>query len=91
MASKKNKEERPVEIAEAPNAVIASAWSELLQQEGIAATVKCDDPLAVAYLITSPYPCKILVPASQAQRAKEILESLTEEEMLDEPDTEGDS
>ncbi|MGQ9676985.1 MAG: hypothetical protein ACUVX1_15085 [Chloroflexota bacterium] len=91
MTPRNEDENRPVEVAEAPNAVIASAWRELLQQEGIAATIKCDDPLAVAYLITSPNPCKILVPASQAQRTKEILESLTAEEMPDEPDTDGDS
>lgn len=90
MTSKEN-EERPVEVAIAPNAVIASAWAELLRDEGIAATVKCDDPLASAYLITSPYPCQILAPAGQADRAREILASLPQEEVPDEPDSEGDS
>lgn len=72
-------EDIPVTVATAPNAVIAATWKEMLCQEGIVATVKCDDPLAVAYLVTSPYPCEILVPASQAEQARIILESLFEE------------
>lgn len=82
---------RPVKVATAPNPVIASIWVDLLRQEGIAATIKCDDPLASAYMITSPYPCQILAPANQADRARGLLDNLVEGDATDEPDTDGDS
>jgi hypothetical protein len=68
-----------VEVATAPNPMIAATWRDLLWQEGIPASVKCNDPLAVAYFVPSPYPCKIVVPENYAERAREVLASLGEE------------
>ena len=72
-------EEEMVVVGTAPNAVIAAAWRELLWQEGIVAWIRCDDPLASAYLVTSPYPCDVLVRAGQAEQARAILANLSDE------------
>ena len=85
------KNDELVEVAEAPNPIIAASWQELLAQEGIPAAVKCNDPLAVAYLQSSYLPCTIVVPAHHAAKAREILESLRGEDGCDESEADGDS
>lgn len=68
--------EELVRVATAPNTVIAASWREVLRAEGILSFVRIDDPLGVAYNVSSPYPCGIFVLASEAERARELLDEL---------------
>ncbi|MBI4298843.1 MAG: DUF2007 domain-containing protein [Chloroflexi bacterium] len=60
-----------VYLATAPDQLTAEIWRELLWQERISAEIRASD--AVSFLGVSPYPCRLMVPEEEQQRAKEIL------------------
>ena len=68
-----------VHIATAPDEVMASLWKEVLEDEGIRSMVKRSDLAAAMYSLPFNTQCEVHVLASDAERAKEILESLEEE------------
>ncbi|MBI2955533.1 MAG: hypothetical protein HYY30_14555 [Chloroflexi bacterium] len=76
-----------VRVGTAPNPVIAASWQELLRAEGIPSMVKIEDPLGVAYQVSSFYSCGIYVLAPYAEQARKLLDELGEEDVeWDEPD-----
>ncbi|MCL5264489.1 MAG: DUF2007 domain-containing protein [Chloroflexi bacterium] len=87
MPKSKGKDDELVRVATAPNPVIAASWQELLKEEGIPAMVKIEDTLGVAYQVSSFYPCSIFVLATDAERAKKILDELAEEDAAPEGDS----
>jgi hypothetical protein len=68
-----------VHIATAADEVMASLWKEVLEDEGIRSMVKRSDLAAAMYSLPFNTQCEVYVLASDAERAKEILESLEEE------------
>jgi hypothetical protein len=76
-----------VQVAVAPNYVIASLWASVLEEEGIHCLVRGSDLMAAMYMLPMNATHQLYVVESQAEQAKEILDSLTEEGPLtDEPD-----
>ncbi len=57
----------------APDQTIAEMWRDLLEREGISAMVRPSD--AVSFLGVSPYPCRIMVPEEEKERAAELLQA----------------
>ena len=53
-------------------------WAEILENEGIHSLTKGGRLMASMYTPSLLAPCEIHVLASQAEKAKEILDSLTE-------------
>ena len=62
-----------VYLATAPDQISAEMWKELLHQEGMRASIRAGD--TVSFLGVSPYPCRIMVPEGEKQKAKDILEA----------------
>ena len=62
-------------VATAPHQLQAEIWWEYLRESGIPAMVGAD---AVPFLGLSPFPCRLLTPASYADAAKALLEELAE-------------
>ena len=80
-----------VQVASAPNYVIASLWASVLEEEGIHCLVRGSDLMAAMYTLPLNATHQLYVLESQAEQAKEILDSLTEEEpFTDEPDLSGE-
>ena len=80
-----------VQVASAPNYVIASLWASVLEDEGIHCLVQGSDLMAAMYTLPLNASHQLYVLESQAEQAKEILDSLTEEEpFTDEPDLPGE-
>jgi hypothetical protein len=77
--SDKEDEDKLVRVADAPNPIIAASWQGLLDAEGIPSMIRVDDPLGVAYHVSSFYPCGLFVLARYAERAKQLLEGLSDE------------
>ena len=75
-----NKRESLVRIGTAPNDVVAQMWAEILQDEGIHCSMKMGRIAGdfLSLLTRMGVPVEIHVLASEAQRAKEILDSLEE-------------
>ncbi len=75
-----NKHESLVRIATAPNDVVAQMWAEILGDEGIPCSMKMGRVAGDFFSLFSKMgvPVEIHVLASEAQRAKEILDSLEE-------------
>ena len=69
--------------AKAPNEPIAVMWQGILENEGIRSVVIPHDLKAAMYVPSMLAPCKLYVLASQADQAKEILDSFINEQ----PDT----
>ena len=67
-------------VATAPNEPTAMLWSGILENEGIHSVVKGQELTAAMYVPSSFAMCRILVLASQADKAKEILKPFLEEE-----------
>ena len=65
-------------IATAPDEVLASLWKGILEEEGIRSLIKRSDLAAAMYVFPGNTECEIHVLASEAQRAREILNSLEE-------------
>jgi hypothetical protein len=68
-----------VHIATASDEVLASMWKEVLEDEGIRCMVKRDDLAAATFALTWNTQCEIHVLASDAEKTKEILDSLRED------------
>jgi hypothetical protein len=69
-----------VHIADAPNEPIARMWMESLENNGIRSTMK-GGAFKPEMGSDSPFlPCEIYVLASEAQRAREILDGLPDSE-----------
>jgi hypothetical protein len=75
-----NKRESLVRIGTAPNDVVAQMWAEILQDEGIHCSMKMGRIAGdfLSLFTRMGVPVEIHVLASEAQRAKEILDSLEE-------------
>jgi hypothetical protein len=75
-----NKRESLVRIGTAPNDVVAQMWAEILQDEGIHCSMKIGRIAGdfLSLFTRMGVPVEIHVLASEAQRAKEILDSLEE-------------
>jgi hypothetical protein len=75
-----NKRESIVRIGTAPNDVVAQMWAEILQDEGIHCSMKMGRIAGdfLSLFTRMGVPVEIHVLASEAQRAKEILDSLEE-------------
>ena len=69
-----------VVVATAPNEPVAGMWAGILENEGIHSVVKGQELTAAMYVPSSFAMCRILVLASQADKAKEILRPFLEEE-----------
>ena len=67
-----------VYLTTAPDQTIAEMWRGLLNEEGISAMVRPSD--AVSFLGVSPYPCRLMVPEEEIEKAREVLEPLLDEE-----------
>jgi hypothetical protein len=65
-----------VHIATAPDEVLASLWKGILEEEGIPSLIRRSDLTAAMYVLPGNTQCQIHVLASQAQRARDILDSL---------------
>jgi hypothetical protein len=65
-----------VHVATAPNEILASMWVDILKQNGIQALVKSGPLKAGLYSFNEP--CEIKALKSQADEAKQILESLNQ-------------
>ncbi len=79
MSSHREKGEPLVRIETAPNEPTAMMWVEILENEGIHSLTKSRDLMASMYMPSLLSNCEIYVLASQAEKAKEILASLTED------------
>ncbi|MCL5961421.1 MAG: DUF2007 domain-containing protein [Chloroflexi bacterium] len=88
--SKSRETEKLVHVATAPNPVIAASWQEALRAEGIESVLKIDDPLGVAYQVSSFYPCRIYVLAGYAERARQLLDEMVFDDTTDEMPEEED-
>ncbi len=69
-----------VHIATAPDEVLASLWKGILEEEGIPSLIRRSDLTAAMYVLPGNTECEIHVLASEAQRARDILDSLQEAE-----------
>jgi hypothetical protein len=67
-----------VHIATAPDEVLASLWKGILEEEGIPSLIRRSDLTAAMYVLPGNTRCEIHVLASEAQRARDILDSLEE-------------
>lgn len=61
-----------VHFTTAPDQLQAEMWRDLLVEEGISALVRQGD--TASFLGVSAYPCRILVPEEQVDRAREVME-----------------
>ena len=66
-----------VYIATAPNEPLAMMWTGILENEGIHSLVKSRDLRAAMYVPSLLSHCEIHVLASQAEKARRILESFS--------------
>jgi hypothetical protein len=75
-----NKRESLVHAATAPNEVVAQMWAEILEDEGIHCSMKMGGIAGdfLSLLTRMGVPVQIHVLASEAQRARGILDSLEE-------------
>jgi hypothetical protein len=78
MSPYKDAGEPLVRIATAPNEPTAMMWAEILENEGIHSLTKSRDLRAAMYVPSLLSLCEIHVLALQAEKAKEILASLSE-------------
>jgi len=69
-----------VQIATAPNEVVAQMWTEILEDDGIHCSTKMGTPAGdfLSLFTRMGVQVEIHVLASEAQKAKEILDSLRE-------------
>ncbi len=58
-------------LTTAPDQTLAEIWAGLLRDAGIRAALNPED--VYSYLGVSPRPCRLLVPASELDRAREAL------------------
>ena len=59
-------------LTTAPDQLQAEMWRDLLVEEGFSALVRSGD--TASFLGVSAYPCRILVPEGQRERAREVLD-----------------
>lgn len=85
MTTPEQGQEELVEIAVAPNEIMAAVWRGWLEEEGITPMVKSAGP-GMAYFSSFGNQHLLYVLASEADRAREILEEATSEEEVIEPD-----
>ncbi|MBM4445619.1 MAG: zinc-ribbon domain-containing protein [Chloroflexi bacterium] len=69
-----------VYVATAPDEVLASLWKGILEEEGIPSLIRRSDLTAAMYVLPGNTRCEIHVLASEAQRARDILDSLREDD-----------
>lgn len=74
------RDEELVHIATAPNEAIANIWAAALEEHGIRCLVKGANLRAAMYFLPFNMQCEIHVLASEAKRAKEILDPFLEVE-----------
>jgi acyl-CoA synthetase (NDP forming) len=67
-----------VVLTTAPEQTTAEMWKDILNQNGVPAMINPRD--AVSFLGVSAFPCRIMVPPGDLERAQEILASLQAEE-----------
>ncbi len=77
----KSSEEPLVRVATAPNELLAKMWAEILENEGIHSVLKSNDLAATMFIPHIATQCEIYVLASKAEEAKEILTSLTQDDL----------
>ena len=83
---KKKQRENPIVLAAtAPNEPLAMMWVGILENEGIRSVIKSRDLKAAMYVPSLLSMCGIYVLASQADRAKEVLEPFLNETEEDSP------
>ena len=70
---KQSREKPMIPIATAPNEVIASLWSAVLEDNGIRCFIKGGDLVAAWYLPRIGAPHEIHVLASDAKKARQII------------------
>ena len=81
MPSTSNKgKERLVRIATAPNEIVADLWKDVLAENDIKCLLKSINLVASMYTSPITLQYEILVLASDAQKAKEILTPFMEED-----------
>ncbi len=68
-----------VHIATAPNEPLAMMWTGILEDESIRSLVKTGDLKAACYMPSLLSSCEIHVVASEAEKAKKILDPLIRE------------
>jgi hypothetical protein len=66
-------------IATAPNEIIASMWKGILEENGIRSMLKSVSFMETAQYTHSLFPYEVYVLASEAGRAREVLEPFLEE------------
>jgi hypothetical protein len=72
------KAKRWVVLTTAPDQLTAEMWQDILNQQGIPAVINPED--SVSFLGVSNFPCRLMVPPAELERAREILASLQLEE-----------
>jgi hypothetical protein len=68
---------RWVHVATAPDQITAEIWVDVLHDAGIPAMIRPSD--AVSFLGVSPLGCRVQVPESDLERAREALGETTAE------------
>ncbi len=58
-------------VATAPDQLTAEMWQELLQEQGVPATIQPGD--AVSFLGVTAWPCRVLVPEDMLGEARAVL------------------
>lgn len=61
-----------VYLTTAPDQLQAEMWRSLLEAEGVSALLRPGD--TASYLGVSAYPCRILVPEAEIERARVVME-----------------
>ena len=61
-------------LTTAPDQLTAEIWTDILNQNGVAAMINPQD--AISFMGVSGLPCRIMVAYGHRQKAQEILDSL---------------
>ena len=64
------------QVATAPDQLIAEMWRDVLQNEGIPATIEPGD--AASFLGVSSMPCRVMVPQEMLREATAVLADYTD-------------
>ncbi len=69
-------EQQWVTVATAPDQAIAEMWAEILRSAGIDGAVSPED--TASFLGVSARPCRVVVPESQLDSARDVLSDVSE-------------
>jgi hypothetical protein len=79
MSDRSGQEEKIVQVAVAPNEIIAGFWQSVLREEGIEVMLKSAGP-GLAYFSTMGNQHVVYVLESQAEAARALIDELESEE-----------